>query len=465
MIEKKLQKTADLNIDWRQFYRKVFALVIPMALQNLINTGVTAVDVVMLGRVGEKVLSGSSLAGQVQFVMMLVFFGLTSGSTVLTAQYWGKRDTDTIEKILGMSLTIALGVAFVFTTAAVLIPGTLMKIYTSDPEIIAEGIKYLRIVGFSYLFMAFTQVYLNIMRSIERVVVATIVYFVSLVLNIIFNGIFIFGMFGCPAMGIRGAALATLIARIAEMMIVLIYAKLGNKIVRIRLRNMIRINRLLARDFMKYAIPVTLNEMMWGLGSSMNSVVIGHLGSATVAANSVAQVARQLALVVGFGVSSATAIYLGRTIGEKKIAHAKEYSKKFLMLSVIVGAIGGLMILISTPFVSSFLVLGPEAKEYMKFMFFVMSYFTLAMSINTTLIVGTLRSGGDTKVGVMIDLGTMWFFSIPFGAIAAFVLHAKVQIVYMILMCDEPLKLFFSIWRYRSFKWLNDVTREKEELE
>ena len=162
-------------INWKLFYRNVFALVIPIAIQNLINVGVTATDVIMLGKVGEKVLSGASLAGQIQYIMTLIFYGVTSGATVLTAQYWGKKDTRTIEKVLGMGLSAGLIVAVVFAAAALGMPETLMRIYTSDPEVIAEGVKYLRIVGFSYVFMAVTQVYLNIMRSIERVMVATFI--------------------------------------------------------------------------------------------------------------------------------------------------------------------------------------------------------------------------------------------------------------------------------------------------
>ena len=210
------------TINWKQFYRNVFALVIPIAIQNLINVGVTATDVIMLGKVGEKVLSGASLAGQIQYIMTLIFYGVTSGATVLTAQYWGKKDTRTIEKVLGMGLSAGLIVAVVFAGAALGMPETLMRIYTSDPEVIAEGVKYLRIVGFSYVFMAVTQVYLNIMRSIERVMVATFIYLISLLMNIVVNAVLIFGLLGFPVMGVRGAAIGTLCARAAETAMVLV---------------------------------------------------------------------------------------------------------------------------------------------------------------------------------------------------------------------------------------------------
>ncbi len=456
----KRQTIDNLNINWRNFYRSVFALVFPMALQNVINVGVTATDVFMLGRVGEKVLSGASLAGQIQFIMMLIFFGITAGATVLTAQYWGKHDTKTIEKILGMGLTSGILVAAFFTLLALVIPAPLMRIFTSDPEVIAEGVKYLRIVGVSYLFVAVSQVYLNIMRSIERVVIATVVYFVSLLVNICINAVLIFGLFGAPRLEIQGAAIGTLCARITETLIVIFYAYLKNKIVRIRLRNMICIDRLLLIDYIRYAVPVVLNEFMWGLGTSCNTAIIGHLGSEAVAANSVAQVARQLAQVVVFGISNATAIWLGKTLGEKKKEHAKAYARQFVILALVMGTVGGVLILIFGPVVGRVLTLSDTSRKYLGFMFFVMSYFVIGQAFNATMVCGVFRSGGDTKFGLIMDVSTMWGCSILLGAVAAFYFHASVPVVYALLMSDELIKMPICMWRYRKYKWLNDVTRE-----
>lgn len=448
------------EIDWHLFYKSVFMLVIPMAVQNLINVGVSAADVIMLGKVGEKVLSGASLAGQVQFIMTLIFMGITSGATVLTAQYWGKGDTETIEKVLGLGLRAGIIVAALFMAAAFFVPGSLMRIFTNDPEVIHEGILYLRIVGMSYLFMAVTQVYLNIMRSIERVVIATVVYSISLCTNIIINAVLIFGLAGFPALGIKGAAIGTLISRMVETAIVAGYAVTKNKTVKIRLRYFLHVEKWLIKDYAVYSIPVVLNELMWGLGTSANTAIIGHLGSAAVAANSVAQVARQLATVVVFGISNATAIYLGKTIGEKKYAHAKEYAKKFVWLSLVTGVLGAAVILLAAPIAKANLALTGQAKQYLQFMFFVMSYFTIAQSVNATMVVGIFRSGGDTKFGLIMDVSTMWGFSILIGAAAAFYFHWGVLPVYMILMSDELIKVPITAKRFLSYKWLRDVTRE-----
>lgn len=462
--KRKVYKENNLNIDWGKFYREVFALVIPMALQNLINVGVNAADVIMLGKVNETALSGAALANQVQFVMVLFLFGLTSGATVLTAQYWGKGDKKTIEKILGLGIKAAILVTAIFTLAALLIPGLLMQIFTSEPAVISEGIKYLRIVSFSYIIMGITQVYLYIMRSVERVIVATVVYLASLICNVILNSIFIFGLLGFPAMGIEGAALGTLIARILELLLVLGYSRLFNKDIKFRFRYLLKTEKVLVKDFLHYAMPVVLNEIMWGLGVAANTAILGHMGSSVVAANSVAQVARQLATVVAFGLSSATAIYLGKTIGEKKLEHAKAYAHRFLILSVVMGAIGGVLILAVSPITAAALSLTAAAKQNLRFMFFVMSYFVAAQAFNTTMVVGTFRSGGDTRFGLIMDVATMWGGSILLGFIAAFVLKLSVPVVYIILMSDELIKIPITWYRYRSYKWLKNVTREVIEI-
>ena len=458
MLRKKEQDR--LGIEWGSFYRTVIALVVPMALQNLINVGVTAADVIMLGAVGEDALSGASLAGQVQYIMTLFLFGLTSGATVLTAQYWGKGDKDAIEKILGIAVKTAVFVTALFTAAALVVPGLLLRIFTGDPVVIAEGIRYLRIVAFTYIMIGITQAYLYIMRSVERVIVATVVYLLSLICNIIMNSIFIFGLFGLPAMGISGAALGTLCARILEVVLVAGYARFFNKDIKLRLRYVLHTDKVLFGDFMKYALPVVINEVMWGLGTAANTAILGHMGSPVVAANSVAQVARQLATVVSFGLSSAAAIYLGKTIGEKRMEHARAYAKRFIGLSLIMGVLGGAVILIASPVASAFLSLSAEAKDYLRIMFFVMSYFVVGQAFNTTMVVGIFRSGGDTRFGLILDVSTMWCCSILLGFLAAFVFKLSVPVVYMILMSDEIIKIPITFWRYRSCKWLRDVTRD-----
>lgn len=451
--------TRNMSTEDKRFYANVFRLVMPMALQNLINVGVTSTDVIMLGRVGETALSGVSLANQVYFILSLLFFGLTSGACVLTAQYWGKKDTRTIEKVMGMSFRISLLGGLVFGIAAFLAPQHLMRIFTGEPEIIAEGVRYLKIVSFSYVLSAFTNVYLNIIRSIEKVVIATVVYGTSLCANIVLNAVFIFGLFGCPAMGAAGAALGTLCSRVIEVLIVVYYAVRRNQIVRIRIKDLFVKDRDLSRDFLTYAFPVLLNELAWGAGMAAISAIVGHLGSASVAAHSVTQVCRQLSMVIAFGVSNATSIMIGKAIGEKKEALAREYGRRFLRLSILFGVGGGILLLAITPVVCAVMKLSVLAKSYLTVMMVIMSYYAAAQSVNSTLIVGVFRAGGDTRFGLILDVGVMWLCSIAAAAVGAFVIGIPMPWVYILLCSDEVIKVPFSIWRYRSYKWLNNITR------
>lgn len=438
------------------------ALVIPMALQNLINTGVSACDVFMLGKVGETALSASSLARQVQYIMSLFLFGLTSGATVLTAQYWGKGDKKTIERILAMGMCMAVAVTAIFTLVSLLMPETLIRIFTNESEVIREGVKYLRIVAFFYIAIGITDVYLYIMRSVERIKVATAVYLSSLICNVILNAVFIFGMFGCPAMGIRGAALATLLARILELILVIGYAKIYNREILFRMKYFFHMDSGLLKDFLVCAVPVILNEVLWGIANSASTAILGHMGSAAVAANSVAQVTKEMSMVVSFGISNAAAIYLGKTIGEKKYQHARAYAERFVKLSILLGIGSAVIILLSSQMIIMVMAMTPLTKDYLRFMMCVMAYYAVAQTLDETVIVGIFRSGGDTRFGLIIDLTAMWGCSVLLGAAAAFVFHCSVPVVYALLMSDELVKIPIIWGRYKNCSWIRNITREIE---
>lgn len=444
----------------KEFYKAIIALIIPMALQNLINVGVQAADVIMLGRLGEVEVSAASLAGQVNFIMTLFFFGLTSGAAVLTAQYWGKRDTVTIEKILGICLRIAIITAVLFTTASLFFPEQIMHIFSSEDAVIKSGAEYLKIAAWSFLPMPITMVYLNIVRSIEKVVISTVVYLISLVSNVILNAVFIFGLLGAPEMGVRGAALATTFARWIELIIVIIYALKINHVIKIRPKYLIKTNKVLFSDLVYNALPVTANELLWGGGMSAINAILGHLGSAAVAANSITSIVRQLAMVITFGSANAAAVWLGKTIGAGKIDDAKIYSVRFVKITIGLGIFGAILIVVITPLIQSFMNLSSESNEYLTVMLRIMAYFVIAASLNATFIVGIFRAGGDTKIGLVLDCGGMWLAAIVPGFLAAFVFKLPVPVVYAFLTCDELVKLPFSIKRYRSYKWLRNLTRD-----
>lgn len=448
-----------MNKERKEFLKSAALLVVPVAMQNLITTAINSLDVIMLGRVNEIVLAGASLGNQVYFNMSLFLFGITSGAAVLIAQYWGKKDLDSIKAIFGLGMKLGIAVSSLFALSAFFLPELLMRIFTDDTEIIRQGEIYLRIVCFSYPFTAVNMIYLNTMRSMEKVKIATLAYSVSFFVNLIANGVLIFGLLGFPALGAAGAAWGTVIARFSESLVILFYDRKINRTLKFSIKFLVIKNRLLTRDFWKYALPVIINELSWGTGISMITGILGRLGSSVVAANAVAQVARQLSMIIGFGVAAAAAIEIGKKIGEGNREGAKDLGRRYAVLSVITGFIGAAVILIALPVMLKFLVLTPDAAEYLKMMMLVMSYFVIGQSINSCFVVGIFRAGGDTRFGLFFDLTFMWGIAILGGWIAAFVFHAPVTVVYMILLSDEVLKMPVAYCRYKSYKWLKNVTR------
>lgn len=443
----------------KEFLKIVFGLAFPIALQNLINTAVTTADVVMLGKVGETALSSGSLAGQVQFVMSLMIFGMTSGASVLTAQYWGKKDLKTIEKVFSMTLCFALTAGTVFFLAAEFFPGALMHVFSSEQEVIEGGASYLRIVAFSYPLSAFCTGYLYLMRSIERAKIGTAVFACSLVANVTMNAVFIFGLLGLPAMGVRGAALATLLSRCLEFVLVVFYMQRINRQVQIRREYFFRWDGLLLKDFLILSIPVVLNETLWGAGMSANAAILGQMGSPAAAANSVVRVIRELVMVMSIGLSAATSVLVGKAIGEKKLDEAELCARRMVLLSIFVTSCASAVMFSLRHAITDALTLGAEARGYLLFMLTVLAVYNLCQSVTCPVIVGVLRAGGDTRFGLILEGCALWVGSIFMGWIGAFVLCLPVKAVFALLMLDEFIKLPFAAWRYRSKVWLRDVTR------
>lgn len=449
--------TAEEN---KSFYRKTFSLVVPMAAQNLINVGVTAADTIMLGYIDETAISAVSLANQVSFILVLIVFGITSGASILNSQYWGKQNLDAIEKVLAISLDFAIIVSTIFTLAAAFFPNILMHIYSHDLRVIELGSTYMRIVCVTYILSTITTIYFNTLRSMERVVISTLVYGISLVINITVNGLLMFGLFGLPKLGVIGAAVGTICARFFEIVVVFYLSAKKNSCLRIRHNYLLKLDKVLVLDFIKYSSPVIINEMMWGIAVSMNSAIIGQISTAAAAANAIAMVVKQLAQVISLGVAMATAVILGKMIGEGETNRVKIYAKKFIKLSLMLAVISCLLILLLKDIPARYMKLSLEASVYLSHMLIVLAFIFICQAINTTLIVGVFRAGGDSRFGLFADVSTMWGFSIPMGLITGFLLKLDVRIVYFFLLSDEILKLPLCAFRYKSNKWIKDVTRE-----
>ena len=445
----------------KSFGRTVLSLVLPLAIQNLINVAVKGADVFMLQMIDEKSLSAASMAGQIQFILTLILFGLSSGAAVLTAQYWGKRDTRTVEKVMGMTVRFSVTVGLIFFVAAFFFPRQIMSVLTDVPAVIEEGVPYLRIMACSYPITAVTIICLNVLRSVEKVNISTTVYLLSLFTNIGLNLCFIKGWFGFPRIGITGVAIATVSARVLEIVITLVYVR-RNGLIRLRLKDIFKKNKTLAKDFLHYSMPVVVNEMLWGTAISLSATVIGHLGQEPIAAQSVATTVRQLAMVVVFGIANATAIIVGKEIGAGRVERAKTYSRKLMRFSLIAGICGAALMFGLRPVIPAIMTnLSELASTYLSFMMLAMSVYVIFASVSATGIVGVFRAGGDTRMGLLLDVGTLWVICLPLGFLAAFVWELDVRWVFLILISDELLKFPIVIWRFRSMRWLNNVTRDE----
>ena len=441
------------------FYRELFVLVIPIVLQNLIASAVSMADVVMLGRVDQTSISASSLAGQVMFLLNVVFFGLNSALTILAAQYWGKGDRKAISKILGIGLIISLAITFTFAVMAFFFPFLVIRIWTNVPELIDAGAVYLRYVAASYIFLGISQPYLTILKSCERVRFATSLSAATLIMNVILNALLIFGLGPFPEMGIAGAALATTIS-CGMGLVVCIFDFLRQRIFPRNVIEMFRIPRGLVEDFGRYSLPAFINDAMWGLAFNMNSIIMGHLGSDIVAANSVVAVARDLVTVVGFGISAASSIMLGKEIGENRLEDARKDASSIMRVALISSIISGLVLLVISPFIPGLVKISETAAHYLKIMLYINVVYQLGQIINTVLIASLFRCGGDSRYGMILDIACMWGFAVPLGLISAFVLKLPPLIVYILMCTDEFAKMPFAIHHYLAGNWIKNITRD-----
>ena len=442
----------------KSFYKDLRNVVQPMAIQNLISSAVNSADVIMLGYIGQTAIAASSLAGNVAFILFMISTGLSSGLVMLGAQYWGKKDTEAIKTLLGIGLRICCSVEIIVALVAAFYPRILMLIFTKNEALIAEGCRYLRAASFSYVCLSFSQMFQAGFKSIERVKIVTITSTTSLFLNIGLNAVFIFGLLGVPKMGITGVGIATSIARFIEMVICFIYAGRQTDI-KFSVTCVFRRNKLLTRDFFKYSLPAVGNELVWGSAFAMYSVIMGHLGEDIVAANSVVNTVRQLGSVLCFGMAYGGAIVVGKYMGAGDMAVAERNASRLARVTIFSGVLGAVLLICLYPVLPYIADLNETAAHYRNILLFINAYSLIGASINTVLICGIFRAGGDSKFGFIADIINMWCVSVPLGLLAAFVFKLPPLWVYFILFLDEFEKMPFVIHHYFKKGWLRNITR------
>lgn len=434
----------------KEFYKKLRELMIPIAFQSFMLAAVSAGDSAMLGFVDENAMAAVSLAGNIQFVENLFLGAVACGATILTAQYWGKGDKGMVERIFGLILRYALVISAIFCVGAFVLPEQMMRIFTNEADLVTLGGEYIKIAALSYLLTGITQSFLSIMKTTGLTKQSAAISSFALGLDTVLNAVFIFGFH----MGAAGAALTTTISRVVELAVTLAYSR--KMAVQPRLG---KVSREVHRDFLKCSIPHLINSMVWGIGTAMYSVIIGHLGTAITAANSVAAIVRQLALSVCRGLGSGGEILLAGVLGSGDLVKGKEYGRRLSRLSILCGLFCAVLALIFGGVLSHFMTLSDAARADLNVMIWICAFYMLAQCINVVVVCGVFTSGGDTAFDAYSVAVTMWLIILPLAAMAAFWWKWPPLAVYFILSLDEAVKIPWVYVHYKKYKWLNNLTR------
>ena len=448
-------------MDKKEFRKKLLALVMPITFQQFMLAVVSASDALMVGVIGQDLLSAVSLASQVTFVYNLFLAAMTIGTSIFAAQYWGKGDRDSIERILAIVLRTSMAVSLVFFLGAVFFPQMLMKIFTPEQALIEYGVEYLRIAGVTYLLCGVSQIYLCIMKNSNLAGKSMTISSTAAFLNIVLNAVFIYGLLGMPRMEAAGAAMATALSRVIELLWVL--AELAKKDrVKIRFCYIFHPDKALRKDFWHYTLPVLGNELVWGGGFTMYSVIMGHLGSDAVAANSIANIVKNLITSLAHGIGNGGSILVGNELGAGNLETAKQYGSRLCGIAVKSGLCSGVFLLALSPLVLVVTDLSPQSEEYLRWMLVMCAFYMVGKFVNRTTVAGIFCAGGDSKFGFLCDAVTLWCFTVPIGLLGAFVFQWPVLLVYFIVNLDEMVKLPAVYRHYKKYIWLKDLTVNRD---
>lgn len=452
------------TVDKRQFYQTLVKLAIPVSLQNMISSSLNLVDTVMIGQLGAVEVAAVGLANRLFFVFILVSFAISSGTAIFTAQFWGKKDVQHIGKVMGIALVLIIAISFIFSFGALVIPDLVMQIFTQDQLVISNGSTYLRIVGWSYLLSSVTMLYAFILRSMEQVKVPMYASTLALGLNTLLNYCLILGHFGFPALGVQGAAIATVIARAIEVAIIVIttYRK---RYPAIHFSDFGAIPKVLIKQFFATTLPVIANEFSWVVGVTTYSIVYGRMGTAEIAAVNIINPVEQISSGIFFGLASAASVMIGNQIGAGREKTAYIYAKRFALLGVAGAIFIGGIIFLSTSQITSLFKVAPEIRMFAGNMLFVLSAVLWIRVFNTINVVGVLRGGGDTKFSMYMEIMSVWGVGVPLAFFGGFYLKIPVYWVFVLVNLEEAVKMAVGLYRMHSGKWIHNLTHVVVPLE
>lgn len=455
LITNKMQAT-----EKKEFYKELLALAIPIGLQNLLIALIGATDALMLGRLTQDSVAAVSLANQIVFIMNLFIGAVVGGGGALIAQYWGKGDRTMVKNLFCMMLKWAAGISLVFFALAMFIPHILMRIYTPEPALIEIGASYLRAVSISYLFGGITQCYYLKMKVEGKASKSVIISVVTLVTDVVLDLFLIYGYAGVPKLGANGSAYSTVIVECIGLIWCIIESHRKDS-VRPDLQGFKWSSKAVTKDFMKIATPMLGSSLAWGLGFSMHSLIMGHLGSDATAAASITSVVQEIVTCVCKGISAGAGIIIGKLLGQELFDKAKIYGRKLCHVSFWVGGIHMILLCMIGPLLAYFFVLTDTAREYLICMLLFMALYVFAYSINTVVVCGIFPAGGDAKYDAISVFFASWCFALPLALLGTFVLDLPVMVVYILMCADEIVKLPWVYPRYKKYLWLNNLTREE----
>lgn len=446
----------------KTFYRTFAILTLSLALQNLLTYSVNLADNIMLGRFSQDALSGASLCNQLQFFLQMLVQGVGEGVVVLGARYWGKKDLKPIPDIIGAGLRFGVSIAAVLFVLALLFPTQIIRLMTNDPVIMEQAVQYLQIICFTYVIFALTNMLTASLRSIGIVKIGYIISASTLCINICLNYVLIYGHFGAPALGVRGAAIATLVSRTVELLIVIWFLKFREHTLRLNWRKLLFIDTSYIKDYIQVSLPMLVTQTMWGASSIIQTAILGNMENAAmvVPANSISVLVFQILSVVGYGAASAAAIMTGRTLGEGHKERIDQTAFTFQIMFCIIGVFTGLIILLSRgPVLQIYNTLSPEAAELTRQFITVLAITSVGTCYQMAADCGILRAGGDTKFAMWNNLVFVWLICLPCAALSAFVFHFSPVVVFFCLKMEQLGKCPVIFLRVRSKKWIKQITR------
>lgn len=439
----------------RSLRKEIVRLALPIALQQFMTALVGACDAIMLGKLSQDAMSAVSLATQVTFVFNLFMFAFMAGENMFVAQYYGKGDYTGISQVFSLVTKICGCIAVVFLAGTLFFPEQLMRILTNEETLVVLGSEYLRVIGISYVFSGIAQTFLAIMKNCGAVNMSTLINGVMVILNIALNAVFIFGLSGFPKMGIKGAALATVLATVVQFLWSVGYVLCRIRAVKFSLKSC---EKKLFGRFWQKTVPLLINNLAWGIGFSMYSVIMGHLGTDAVAANGIANISKNLVVCFCLGLGNAGSIIVGNRLGADRLQEAKEVGETLTKTAIIAGIVSGLVLIALSPFITKIVDLTPTARGYLQKMLLISSYYIAGKSVNCMTIGGIFAAGGDSKFGMLCDSVTLWCIIVPLGCICAFILKLPVMVVYFVLNLDEIIKLPVVYKHYKKYKWIKNLT-------